>query len=202
MNNGRSLAAAASTAAVLETSAGANSQHMNALERTGGSPVIKKPFEVNLADPGSMVYLEDPCVEMFLRLEELYQADPGQLSGAALRIGASGPHADLGAEIGDILQPDGSRGIHSLGYLTPEDLGDFVRGLRRGGPFMMSLREIYPQARPDAFSGADLTVCEGHQPELRLHLGTHCLGVLRDGPPLTRFLYCARVRSARFTGVK
>jgi len=190
------LAVAVLTAAVLQTSAGANAQLMNAPEHSGSFPAIKKPVEVNLADPGTAVYWEDSRVDAFVRLEELYPADPGQLSGAILRIGLSDPSADLSAEIGNILQPDGSRGIHSLGYLSPEDLKDFVRGVHRGGPFMMSMRELCPHLRPDAFSGAELIFCGWHQPQIRLCFGTHCLGVLRDGGLLEVFLHCARNRCA------
>jgi hypothetical protein len=59
----------------------------------------------------------------------------------------------------------------------------------------MSLREIYPYARPDAFSGATLVFFGGHEPKIQLHFGAHCLGVLR-GRVLAAFLKCARIRSA------
>jgi hypothetical protein len=188
--------AAAPTAAVLETKTGANSQIMKAPEPSGSSPAIKKPVEVDLGAPGAAVYWEDPRVELFVRLEELYPGDPGQLSGAALRISESGPCAELRAETGDI--PDGSRGLHCLGYLTAEEVEDFARKFHRGGAFMVSLREPYPHATPDAFSGAELTFAGDLQPEIRLGFGRHCLGVLRE-PLLSVFLRCARVRSAAFT---
>jgi hypothetical protein len=116
------------------------------------------------------------------------------LSGAVLRIGASDPSADLRAEIDGTA--DGSQVPHSLGYLSPEDLKNFVRGVHRAGPFMMSMRELYPHTRPDAFSGAELIFCGWHQPEIRLCFGTHCVGVLRDGGLLEVFLHCARYRCA------
>ena len=74
-----------------------------------------------------------------------------------------------------------------------------MRNVHAGGAFMMSLRELYPYVRPDAFSGATLTFCGRHQPEIRLCFGAHCLGVLR-APLLTAFLRCARARSAGLTG--
>lgn len=186
------LAAAASPATALQTSAGANAQLMNAPEHSGSFPAIKKPVEVDLAGPGTAVYWEDPCVDVFVRLEELYPGDLGQLSGAVLRIGAFDESADLKAEIDDTAV--GSRVPHSLGYLSPEDLKDFVRGVHRGGPFMMSMREIYPRLTPDSFSGAELIFCGWHQPEIRLCFGTHCLGVLRDRGLLEVFLHCAQNR--------
>jgi hypothetical protein len=165
---------------------------MNAPEHSGSFPAIKKPVEVDLAGPGTAVYWEDPCVDVFVRLEELYPGDLGQLSGAVLRIGAFDESADLKAEIDDTAV--GSRVPHSLGYLSPEDLKDFVRGVHRGGPFMMSMREIYPRLTPDSFSGAELIFCGWHQPEIRLCFGTHCLGVLRDRGLLEVFLHCAQNR--------
>jgi len=201
MNRQSSLrTGAASTAAVLEHSAGANSQIVNAPKHTKSLMVDQKPVEVNLADPGVAAYWEDPRVEVFVRLEELYPGDPGQLSGAALRISESGPSVQLRAEIGDILQPDGGRGLHCLGYLTAEEVEDFARNVHRGGAFMVSLRELYPSVGPDAFSGAELIFCGKHEPEIRLRFGPHCLGVLRGGL-LDVFLRCARVRSDGFAGM-
>ena len=91
MNRKSSLrTAAASSAAVLETSASANSQNMNAPEHTKSLVASQKPVEVCLADPGAAVYWEDPRVEVFVRLEEMFPGDPGELSGAVLRISENG----------------------------------------------------------------------------------------------------------------
>jgi hypothetical protein len=202
MNRKSSLrAAAASTAAVLENSADANSQIMNAPEHAGTSPVTRKPVEVNLADPGAADYRGDGAVDLYVQLEELYPGDPGQLSGVTLRIAESGRCAAIQAHIGDGSSwHNGIPMIHCLGYLDAGDVAQFAEEATAGEGFVMPLREIYPCARPGAFSGATLIFFGGDEPKIQLCFGAHCLGVLQ-GELLTAFLGCARVRSAGFDGM-
>jgi hypothetical protein len=196
--------AAASTAAVLETSASANSQIMNAPEHTESSPIIRKPIEVNLADPGAADYRGDGAVELFAQLEELYPGDPGQRSGVVLRISEYGPHVWLVAEIGNVQQSyDDGPSTHCLGFLRGEEVGQFAEEATTGAGFVTSLRELYHHAHPDALSGATLIFFGRDEPEIQLCFGAHCLGVLR-GRLLTALLESARTRSASLTetGVK
>jgi hypothetical protein len=187
-------AAAVSTVAVLETSAGANAQLMNAPEQAESSPAIQKPVEVNLADSGTAVWRHDPAIDLFVRLEELYPGDPGQLSGAVLRIMADGRCAYLQAEIGDVQQPYGGRTTHCLGYVGAGEMAQLADDAESGAAFIRPLRELYPYAAPNAFSGAKLIFFGGEKPEIQLCFGAHCLGVLR-GQLLATFLRCARMRS-------
>jgi hypothetical protein len=197
MNRQSSLrAAAASTAAVLETDAGANSQIMNAPEQTGSSPAIRKPIGVDLASPNAPPYWGDRVVEMFTWLEELYPGDPGQCSGVTLRISESGRYAQIRADVGDASQLcNGLPMLHCLGYLDTDGVARLAEEATAGAGFVMALRELYPYIRPDAFSGATLVFFGGDEPKIQLYFGAHCLGVLR-GRLLAAFLECARLRSA------
>jgi hypothetical protein len=200
MNRKSSLrAAAASTAAVLETSASANSQIMNAPVQMGSSPAIKKPVEVDLASPSAAAYWSDPTVELFARLEELDPGDPGQLSGVDLRITQSGPYTWLSAQIGAGTQPDGAPTIHCFGIVEADEVARFAEEASTGAGFVMSLRELYGHLHPGALSGATLIFFGGDEPKVQLCFGAHCLGVLQ-GSLLAAFLECARLRSAGFDG--
>jgi hypothetical protein len=89
--------------------------------------------------------------------------------------------------------------IHCLGYLDAGDVARFANEATTGEGFVMSLRELYPYARADAFSGATLIFFGGDEPKIHLCFGAHCLGVLR-GRLLAAFLECARARSAADLG--
>ena len=175
--------------------ASANSPAMNMPEHTESSSTTRKPVEVDLADPDSAAYRRDESVDLFVRLEELYPGDPGQLSGAVLRIMGSDRDARLVAEIGDVLQPYGGTAPHCLGYLDVPDLRQLaVEGANERG--FVDLWELYPEMRSGTFwlSGATLNFSGGNVPDIQLCFGEHCLGVLR-GKLLTAFLECARIRT-------
>jgi hypothetical protein len=201
MNRQSSLrTAAASTSAVLETNASANSQIMNAPEQTGSSPAIKKPIELDLASPSAPPYWGDRAVELFTWLEELHPGDPGQVSGVTLRIAESGRYAHMRADIGDASQLyNGLPIYHGLGNLDADGVARFAEEATAGAGFVMALREPYCNVNQDALSGATLVFFGGDEPEIRLYFGAHCLGIVR-GRLLDAFLECARLRSAGFDG--
>lgn len=193
------LATAAPTAAVLQTSAGANAQIMNAPKHSGSFPAIRKPIEVDLADSKAEAYWRDSTVGLFVRLEELHPGDPGQLSGVLLHILTGCEFPILNVEIGDVLQPYGGRMPHCLGYLDVRELAQFANQTRACTIARATLRECYPEIRPDVFSGAEMIFvgdCEPVGPQIRVQFGTHCLGILR-GELVTRFLQCVRDRCGK-----
>lgn len=170
--------AALSTAAVLHGTA-----------RASGTENQRAPREVDLAEPGATKYVDSSATELFVRLEELYQADPGELSGAVLHICNSGKDVSLGATFGKTPQPYRERTAHFLGYmeaasvrtLASLDLAKLDRN------FAVGLQDRY-----QPLSNVYALLCPGKT--LRIEAGGHCFGVLRGGL-LLRFLDCLRQRS-------
>jgi hypothetical protein len=146
-------------------------------------PVRTSPFEVDLTDPAMGRYFEDPKVDLCVKLEERFPADLGQLSGIVLRIMFSGKNTVLNVE-SPAPQPLGSSLTHLFGYIQGAKLAD-ASAANPGDPadsFLICLQE-----RKNVFSGLSLTLLGGDIPELRVALGNHCLGILRDRP-LSMFL--------------
>jgi hypothetical protein len=198
-----SLVAAAPSAAAIPKSARFSSEIIS----TAGRPAERastplRPFEADLADhPASAKHWADPAMSLFAQLEELYPADPGQLSGCSLYINEGGRYTCLSAEIAYAPQKDGSVLNHRLGDLGAEESKWLFEAMRGNTPltcdgasFVLPLSEQYPpRATPGAFTGATLAYFGGHDPEMRLCVGSHCLGVLRL-PVLMFFRECASVR--------
>jgi len=148
----------------------------------------------DLADSASAERSANQNETMFALLEERYPGDPGQISGCALYITEGGRYAWLSAHIHCAEQRGGGGPLsHCLGYLDAEGARVLVEQSSKGIPFAVALREMYPQVRPGAFSGATLNYFGDDGPEIRLYVGSHCLGVLR-GQLMAAFLECARVR--------
>lgn len=107
-------------------------------------------IEVDLADPAVMKLPHWRCSETnaYLRLEELYPADPGELSGAELRISESGANTMLMAIVGI---------SHWVGFLKDDPLARLIAALCSDNrDFEIGLAEFYRskgEARP---SGATL----------------------------------------------
>jgi hypothetical protein len=158
------------------------------------------PVEVDLDDPSAAEFFRNPPTDLYVRLEELDPGDPGQLSGAVLRIMSGGKYVIFNAEIGEALQRDGSRITHCLGTLHYEELASLAAADPSdcSDSEVVPLRELYSWADRGAFSGADLILFAGEDPELQLRFGAHCLGVLR-GEPLAKFLACLRMRRSALT---
>jgi hypothetical protein len=171
---------------------------MNAPVQAGSSPAIKKPIEVDLADPKAQEYRADGDVDVFVRLEELYPGDPGQLSGAVLRVSQAARYTFLQAHTTPAPQPYGGHTTHCLGYLEAEEIQRFVGEAGAQVKTMKNLRELENDDAPLGLSGARLVFFGGDEPEMQLCFGAHCLGVLR-GRLLTAFLDCARIRAAEET---
>jgi hypothetical protein len=188
------LAAAASSVAALATNIRASSG-VTAPGPQGGSPMPSRPYEFDIAEPVSAAHWADQGADMFARLEEMYPADPGELSGCALFVFGGGQHTCFNVDISHTPQRDGFPRLHNLGYLDVEELRQLTEQAREGEHFVAALREMYPHARPAAYSGATLNFFSGANPEMRLYMGSHCLGVLR-GPALAGLLECARIRLA------
>ena len=153
-------------------------------------PACTHPVEVDLADPDAERHIGNSGTNVYVCLEELHPADPGQLSGARLRILESGRYTLLNAE-STVLLRGGEKGSHWYGCLDGAELAAICQ--TPGTPFFIRLREFYFETRPAPYSGLSLTHFSGDDPELRACFGTHCLGVLRGGL-LLRFLNCLRQR--------
>ena len=181
MNRRTFLQAAASTVAALQCKA-----QIGRFQTS--EPAEPTPVEVDLADPSSRRWRENPAVDAYVRLEELYPGDPGQLSGTSLRITESGKSAWLRAEFG----------THCLGFLDAGKVADFVSTVQADSrqELRTFLFELYPEIEPRRWSGSSLLFMGGDDPEIRLCCGfgaAHCLGVVR-GANLGALLECARVR--------
>jgi hypothetical protein len=160
---------------------------------------MTRPVEVDLGSPEAARHISYAGTDLFVRLEELFPGDPGELSGAELRIHESGEYTIVSA-LGCAIQRDGFVGCHSYGFLDGPDLA-FVGAsdpADSSAAFCLRLRELYPEIRPDAYSGANLTLFSGERPELRVSFGSHCVGVLR-GELLGTFLACVHQRCAMET---
>ena len=171
-------AAALSTADRLKSKGPNSSSH---------PPVRTHPVEVDLAAPDATRHVGNSAIDLYVRLEELYPADDGQLSGLSLRIMNGGRLTVLNVECA-ALQRDGGQNIHCYGVLDYADLAHVAVA----ETFMLRLRESYPKLRSDFYNDVVLTLFAGR--ELQVCFGNHCLGVLR-GDLLTRFLDCVRQRT-------
>jgi len=159
---------------------GCNTSHQ--APRAGG------PVEIDLEDPAAAAWMGERSIEAFISFEEQYLGDPGQRSGASLRLMEAAEGVFLNAEIASTH--------HCLGYVQPAAAAQFAIAIAGGeSPVEASLQEIYPEISPARPSGAKLFFFAGRYPQLRLQLGPHCAGVLR-GALLTKFLECLRVRCA------
>ena len=157
--------------------------------KSSSHPVRTSPFEVDLLDPAMSRYFGDPEVDLCVTLEERFPADLGQLSGIVIRIMYSGKNTVLNVE-SPAAQQLGSSLTHLFGYIQGAKLAD-ASAANPGDPadsFLICLQE-----RKDVFSGLSLTLLGGDIPELRVALGDHCLGILRDRP-LTMFLQFLHLR--------
>jgi len=139
---------------------------------------------------------ENGEMEAFVRLEELYPSDPGQLSGAHLRISQACEEAHMGAWFG----------THCVGYLDGAPLVDFISAATAGDgrEVRALLSELYPEIDPPRLSGASLLFLAGEDPELRLCCGfgqSHCFGRVR-GRNLAALLDRARRRCGIANGLE
>lgn len=155
------------------------------------------PVEVDLAEPGAEAYIGHSATDLFVRLEELDPGDPGELSGAVLRIGDSEEDLSISATIGDVLQRDGSRTSHLLGFMEAEGMLrlaslDPIGGERDFAVFFTG-NLCHPEG---AYFAVGLVLYPGDSPELHLNAGRHCLGVLR-GELVSKFFACLGERLAR-----
>lgn len=149
------------------------------------------PFEADLAKPGALKYVDRSAVELFVRLEEENPADPGELSGARLHVIDSGACMSLSASIGDVLQPYGERTSHWLGLMGVETVTRLLLAVDNETEFA-----IYFEAeRGKAWNPVQVQIYAGENPELKLRISGHCLGVLR-GELLKRLFDCLRKRCA------
>lgn len=146
------------------------------------SIAASSPLDVDLANPAASKYLHTSAVSGFARMEELDPADPGEMSGAELRVGDAGAAVSLSARIG----------THALGYVHGEQLARFVSRARKPKDETFGTLLTLDQTR----SGAVLQYLPRPEPQIRLEMGFahHCLGVLR-GANLRRLMEWATVRS-------
>ena len=155
-------------------------------------PVLSHPVEVELSEPDAARHIGNPGTELYVRLEELFPGDPGQLSGISLRIMESGKFTVVSAE-GASPQRDGSQLSHCYGWRYGAELPHVTDPTDDEAGFCVRLRELYPKISPESYSGVSLILFAGENPELRISFCNHCLGVLR-GPLLSTFLECVRLR--------
>jgi len=152
-------------------------------------------FGVDLAGPNWEQYLADERMDLFVWLRELYPADPGQLSGAKLRIMEHGSYTALSAGIGDTLQPYGDRTEHWLGSVQGTTVARFAKfGPERDDHGRYNVFLAADENLPDTM--LSLTLLEAGNRQLELNLGGHCFGIL-NGELLSRFLACLRTRLAQ-----
>jgi hypothetical protein len=176
--------AAAPTAAVPKKCACASSQTALAPGQAGSSPA-PEGFEIDLSDPSEYNHRKNRSIDLFVRLEELHPADPGQLGGAVLYLGAGGPHTFIHATLA-------CESRHILGYFNAASIRRLVEEAKTGASIAIGLREYYAESRQDRFSGATLAISGGESPEAQLCFGAHCFGVLR-GDLLAKFLECVAI---------
>lgn len=155
--------------------------------------VFTDPYTIDLADPGAAAQMSNRDMEIFVRLEESEPADPGELSGARLHICEYGQWTVLGVTIGDTLQPQGYRTGHQLGWVRAEALAEIAPTTPRTAveDFSVPVTDSQDETRYRAW----LMFSAGENPELRLNLYGHCLGVLR-GEVLNSLFMCLRRRLA------
>lgn len=177
-------AAALSTAAVLQ------SKGRIAFAQMPGKATV---VEADLAEPGAAQYGGSHNIELFVRLEEQFPGDPGQLSGAVLRIIDAGESIYLHASIGNTLQPYGGSTPHWLGSMDTRDVKRLA-SFDPNGDDCESEAAPFTDPRIQGQPWALWAVLyPGDAPELRLESGGHSFGVLR-GELLSRFFNCLRQR--------
>ncbi len=177
INRRNFLWSAAAAPAVLKTNATAGVK----------TPFASKPVEADLVHPDSKQHLHDPSVDLFVRLEEEDAGDPGQLSGAALRILDTGSSMYVVAETA-APQRDGSMHSHCWGALDAQAAAVLITPPADGVSTIVPLRD--PAER---FTGAWIEISAEEERELRLLLPTHVFGVLR-GPGVVVFLRALETR--------
>ncbi len=163
------------------------------LPPASGSVRSSAPAEADLAEPAAEKYFRHGLTDLFVRLEELDPADPGLLSGALLRISQYGEFMLLRADI-EAFQRGGQRLPHCLGCLDAAHvaaIASFDPHDEDGG-FRLRMADLII---PEALSPVDLELIAGGNPELRLYIGGHCLGVL-NGDLLLRLFSSLRMRRA------
>ena len=180
-----------SQAATLSTGAGLQkATRISSLEPDGGA------FLIDIAAADAEEYFDNGHVGVYARLEERWPADPGELSGARLILGED--FDCLSVEIGDALQPDGSRSGHLLGFIERDGLHALATANLFCGP-IRSFSVFLTHADRDKEAPSDLRLelfavgVAGCLPELRLIMAQHCFGVL-GGSLLCKFLQCVRAR--------
>lgn len=171
----------------------ASIDHLGTLCRKRELP--PKLVEIDVADPSfsdAAIWM-DRDVDIRLVLEELHPADPGELSGAVLRILGSGDYASICAAFG----------YHSVGYIEGRELMEFLeaaidgaRAHRAAGCPQASERDIVAAPLIDVslrqYSGVSL-VSIGES--LAVWFGElHCCGVAR-GYTVVDFLQRAWLRA-------
>lgn len=136
------------------------------------------PFDADIADPSAKAQGANHSVDLFARMEERHPADPGELSGAVLRIMGAGEWIAVCATIGDVMQSDGCRAGHLMGWLDAATTARMASidptTIDEEVSFLLS----NPIDQADCY-GVWLTLVAGENPELRLDLSNHCFGVLR-----------------------
>ncbi len=151
--------------------------------KTAAAAAMAAPvYEADVCDPrfaDPQLWKRDE-VDVVLHLSEMDPGDPGELSGADLRLTGSGDCAVLTPEFGH----------HVLGILPSEHARQFVgRALASFSlpDYMLSgkLAEFYGEA--GRFSGAELHFEGGPNPSLQVRCGEHVFG-LAQGASLREFL--------------
>jgi hypothetical protein len=192
MNTKRLQTAAALPAAAPEISARGANLEIEETQGPVGSHPVPEGFEIDLADLNYLRWQRVENIDLFVRLEELDPADPGEISGCSLWICGAGLDTMIRAnscEGRHVIGPVG----HCVGILQAASIRRLVDESGAGASIMMGLREFYSKPHSTAFSGATLALSGGDRPEARVCFGTHCLGVLRPWL-VERFLECARIR--------
>jgi hypothetical protein len=179
--------AAVSTVAVLQSRGQMSSQRQ---QEMGGVPL-----EVDLSEPGAARYVEHGTTDLYVRLEELDPGDPGELSGAVLRISASGADVAVSAGFGEVLQRNGGRTSHFLGFSQAPDLDSLVAAVLDTPENDVREFCLLDGRQANGLSGARLVLFTGKDPELQLCIASHSLGVL-SGDLLRVFFNCLRKRAA------
>ncbi len=133
-------------------------------------------------------------VDVFVRMEEQFPGDPGQLSGTCLRVLDHGECATLNVEV-DALQRNRRMGSHCLGWLNANEVA-FLASAPDCASLSFDLRELYDREQDeDIFNGLSLSMRGGSDARMRVRFGRHSFGVL-TGKLLADFLEVVRQRSA------
>ena len=178
-------AAALTTVAAIKGGASPSSNDAGVPAPENGT---QKPTEVNLSSLKEPGCRSDPGIDLFVYLESLYAADPGEFTGVTLRLQFAGSHLMLKAEFAGIAE--GQQTLHCLGHLWVDEVIQLVESAANYESYLLSLHEFYSNR---GYSGLRLEYLAVGKPQLQCVSGAHCLGVLR-GRMLTEFIECARLR--------